>query len=190
MIAKLTGEIVETNATSVVVDVSGVGYRVFVTSDALNSLKKESGAATLHTHLAVRENSQDIYGFTNKDELVFFELLLSVSGIGPKSALAILSLSSVEAIRSAVLKGDTSYLTKVSGIGKKNAEKIVLELSDKLGAIEGVSSESFQGDVDALEALTTLGYSQNEARDALKNVPKEFESTNDRLKEALKSLGK
>lgn len=190
MIRRLTGKIVESGTSFAVVETSGIGYMVFVTADTALSLKKETGDVTLHTHLAVRENSQDLYGFLIKDELVFFELLLSVSGIGPKSALSILSLASVGAISQAVSEGDTSYLTKVSGIGRKNAEKIVLELSDKLGVLESENDTKFSGDVETLEALTSLGYSQSEARDALKEVPKEFVGTNDRLKEALKLLGR
>ncbi|MBL7045928.1 MAG: Holliday junction branch migration protein RuvA [Parcubacteria group bacterium] len=190
MIRRLTGKVIESGISFIVVETGGVGYMVFVTTDTALTLKKKKEEATLHTHLAVRENSQDLYGFLRKDELIFFELLLSVSGIGPKSALSILSLASVEAISQAVLEGDTSYLTKVSGIGRKNAEKIVLELSDKLGVLESNSGTKFSGDVEALEALTSLGYSQSEARDALKEVSAEFVGTNERLKEALKLLGR
>lgn len=182
--------VVESGISFVTIDVSGVGYRAFVTTDAAITLKKETSEVVLYTHMAVRENSQDLYGFLDKKELTFFELLLSVSGIGPKSALSILSLASVEAIGQAVAEGDTSYLTKVSGIGRKNAEKIVLELSDKLGVLESGNETRFSGDIETLEALTSLGYSQSEARDALKEVSKEFVGTNDRLKEALKLLGK
>ncbi len=125
----------------------------------------------------------------NTRELEFFEMLINVSGIGPRGALAILGISSIETLRRAISTGDTSYLTKISGIGKKTAEKIVIELRDKM--THGMSEEtgvSLQGELDALEALKSLGYSQNEARDALKKVSPDA-STNAKIKEALKILG-
>src|SRR3989344_5218567 len=113
-------------------------------------------------------------------------MLLGVSGIGPRSALTILGVATIETLRKAIGTGDVSYLTKISGIGKKTAEKIVIELRDKIG--EEKSGSSLQGELDALEALKSLGYSQNEARDALKKVSSEV-NTNAKIKEALKILG-
>ena len=113
----------------------------------------------------MREDVLDLYGFLDHRELEFFEMLISVSGIGPKGALSILGITSIETLRKAISTGDTSYLTKVSGIGKKTAEKIIIELRDKIGEEKGGSS--LQGELDALEALKSLGYSQNEAREAL-----------------------
>jgi holliday junction DNA helicase RuvA len=128
----------------------------------------------------------DLYGFLEMEELGFFEMLIGVSGIGPRSALAILGIASIETLRKAISTGDTAYLTKISGIGRKTAEKIVIELRDKMGA--DISTTSLQGELDALEALKSLGYSQNEARDALKKVPAEA-NINIKIKEALKILG-
>jgi Holliday junction DNA helicase RuvA len=138
----------------------------------------------IHTH--VREDALDLFGFLERKELEFFEMLIGVSGIGPRSALAILGIASIETLRKAIGTGDTSYLTKISGIGRKTAEKIVLELRDKIGEEKGGSS--LQGELDALEALKSLGYSQNEARDALKKVPADT-NTNTKIREALKILG-
>jgi Holliday junction DNA helicase RuvA len=116
-------------------------------------------------------------------------MLINVSGIGPKGALSILGVASIETLRKAISTGDIAYLTKISGIGRKTAEKIVIELRDKVvNESDGKSGNSLQGELDALEALKSLGYSQNEAREALKKVPSET-STNVKIREALKILG-
>ncbi|MDD2935362.1 MAG: Holliday junction branch migration protein RuvA [Candidatus Pacebacteria bacterium] len=188
MISQLTGKISFVTLNYVVLDVSGVGYKVFVSNDTTASLHENSNA-TLWTYLAVRENSMDLYGFTEKQNLDFFEMLLTVSGIGPKSALGILNVASPETLRSAISSGDTSYLTKVSGIGSKSAQKIVLELQDKVGKIEG-GARGVREEVDAVEALKSLGYSAREASDALKKVSKEITDTGGRVREALKILSK
>ena len=191
MISRLTGTVVHSDLKSIVLDVQGVGYKVFVTPDIFTKAKNGSGL-TLWTYLAVRENALDLYGFFSMAELNYFELLLTVSGIGPKTAMGILNAASVQSLQTAIQTGDTSHLTKVSGIGKKVAEKIVLELKDK--AIEvGENPELksiMKNDADALEALKSLGYSPTEAREALKELPKTITKTNDKIKEALKILGK
>ncbi|OGD69544.1 Holliday junction DNA helicase RuvA [Candidatus Campbellbacteria bacterium RIFCSPLOWO2_02_FULL_35_11] len=188
MIMNLTGKIAYIGGNHIVINVSGVGYKVFVSNETIASVK-ENSETTLWTHLAVRENSMDLYGFLEREDLSFFEMLLTVSGIGPKSALGILNVASSEALRSAISSGDTSYLTKVSGIGRKSAEKIVLELRDKIGKIEG-GATVIREEVDVVEALKSLGYSAKEASDALKQVSKEITGTGERVKEALKILSK
>ena len=188
MIGHLRGNVSAVRAGYAIVSAGGVGYKVFGTRELLLTLT-EGRETSVWTHLAVRESILDLYGFSNEEELRLFELLLTVSGIGPKSALAILDIASVETLRSAISAGNASYLTKVSGIGKKTAEKIVLELRDKVGAsIEG-SDAALHGEEEALEAMRALGYSQGEARDALRKVPQEIERSNERLREALRILG-
>ncbi len=190
MIARLEGTISYNTDKYVIIDVSGVGYKVFLSTDAMMSINiGDKHAFWIYT--AVRENSIDLYGFPQIEELSFFELLLDVSGIGPKGALGILSMASVDTLTRAIATGDTGYLTKVSGIGKKTAEKIVIELRDKMKSRMGTdtSNSTLREESDIIEALKSLGYSQNEARDALKNVPEEIESTNAKIKEALKILG-
>jgi Holliday junction DNA helicase RuvA len=131
----------------------------------------------------------DLYGFKDRQELEFFEMLINVSGIGPKGALTILGITSIETLKKAIGTSDTSYLTKISGIGKKTAEKIVIELRDKVASeMSEKEGGSLQGELDALEALKSLGYSQNEARDALKKVSSDAD-TNTKIREALKILG-
>jgi Holliday junction DNA helicase RuvA len=144
------------------------------------------------TYLAVREDALDLYGFTSKKDKEFFELLIGISGIGPKSALNILSLVSAEALETSIRTGSVAHLVKVSGIGKKTAEKIVLELKDKLGSIAGGAgfTAGMSSDVDAIEALKALGYDADEAREAMKKVGRDVLDIGAKVKAALKELGK
>lgn len=192
MISRLTGTLAHIDPRYIVLDVQGVGYKVFTTVDIMSKLGKEKEDITLWTYLAVRETALDLYGFTSLSELDFFELLITISGIGPKTALGILNSASVQALETAIQTGDTSHITKISGIGKKVAEKIVMELKDKIDKVSHSeeSKSAMKTDTDALEALKSLGYSQNEARDALKEVPKSVVKTNEKVREALKILGK
>jgi len=191
MIAKLTGTIGHIGEKFVILETNGVGYKVFITIDLLAQIvTKGIKEMSLFTHMAVRENSMDLFGFKDADELAFFEMLIDISGIGPRSALTIISVAPIETLKRAIGSGDTSYLTKISGIGRKTAEKMVIELRDKLSAL-GHKSESGEHkiELDALEALKSLGYSQNEARDALKDVDISVVGASARIKEALKILG-
>lgn len=189
MIAQLTGTALHKMTDSVILDVNGVGYKVHTSLDTLTSLN-EGSEVSLWTYLAVRENALDLYGFQSEEELNFFELLLGISGIGPKSALGVLSVAPVETLRSAVASGDTTYLTKVSGIGSKTAQKIVLELKDKIGALESESGGAArQEESDAIDALKALGYSHSEARNALKKLDESITGTQERIRAALKILG-
>jgi holliday junction DNA helicase RuvA len=188
MIGHLEGDVRAIRPTYCILSASGVGYKVFCTKETLATLTLGSRAG-LWTHLAVRESILDLYGFKEEEEMRFFDMLLTVSGIGPKSALAILDIAAVETLRSAISGGNAGYLTKVSGIGKKTAEKIVLELRDKVGLGTEEGARSLTGDEGALEAMRALGYSQGEAREALRKVPTSVEGVNDRLREALRILG-
>jgi Holliday junction DNA helicase RuvA len=186
MIGSVRGKIALKTDKFVILETAGVGYKISVSTDTLSKLSKTSEEAFLWTHTHVREDSLDLYGFLTTEELTFFEMLLNVSGIGPRSALAILGIATIETLKRAIGSGDTAYLTKISGIGKKTAEKIIIELRDKMG--ESKLGSSMQGELDALEALKSLGYSQNEARDALKQVGGDTD-TNTKIREALKILG-
>ena len=184
MIGYLKGTIIHQDTKSVVLDVSGVGYKIYTNTGSVGKDK----TAEFWTYLAVRENAMDLYGFKTKEELSFFELMVnSVSGIGPKSAMAIMTVATLSNLRHAIVTGETSHLTKVSGIGKKNAEKIVLELKDKLEGLSTDMSQSVSGDVDALEALKSLGYGEREIREALKKVI-DSKDTGEKIKKALKLL--
>ena len=186
MIGSIRGKIALKTDKFLIVETAGVGYKINVGPDTLSKVKKIGDEVSFWIHTHVREDSLDLYGFLDRQELEFFEMLLNVSGIGPRSALAILGIASIETLRKAISTGDTAYLTKISGIGRKTAEKIVIELRDKIGEEKG--GTSLQGELDALEALKSLGYSQSEAREALKKVSPEA-NTNTKIREALKILG-
>lgn len=190
MISKLNGNIDYVSEKFLIINVNGVGYKVSAISDVLSTAKTDN-EISLWIYTAVRENAIELYGFRNINELSFFELLLDVSGIGPRSALGILGIAPIETLRRAIATGDTTYLNKVSGIGKKTAEKIIVELRDKFSAYkeDGLSEWQIRDEEDVLEALRSLGYSQNEARDALKKISNETKGANARIKEALRLLG-
>jgi holliday junction DNA helicase RuvA len=192
MISTITGVVSEKISGSLIIEVSGIGYRVNVSPDAfLKTEEKEK--ISLFTYLAVRENALELFGFLRKEELVFFELLISVSGIGPKGALKVLSQATPSQLKSALVTGDHSILTKVSGIGEKTAERIILELKNKIGGVsslEDFEKKASSSDIETMEALVSLGYSQVEAREALKKTGTKTKNINERIKKALKFLGK
>lgn len=188
MIASIKGVVINIDNKSVVLEVNDIGYKIFVTADTLHALKLNS-TQQFFTYLAVRENAMDLYGFTNLKEREIFELLISVSGIGPKGAVNILSAVTADTLLNAIKTGSTSHLTKVSGIGKKTAEKIVLELKDKLNNFDSSEfTSTLSSDADAIEALKMLGYNTEEARESLKKINKEIEDTGEKIKAALKIL--
>src|SRR3989344_4356753 len=188
MFGHLEGKILDIKPTKAILAVGGIGFVVHSTLNCLQKLKSGENAR-FWTHTAVRENSIDLYGFDNEEELRVFELRLTVSGVGPKSALAILGVAGVKTIEDAVEKGDTSMLTKVSGIGKKTAERIVIELNGKLIA-RNENRVGVNEDMDVYDALHSLGYREKEIRDAIRSLPSDIMGANERIKYALKSLGK
>ncbi len=187
MIGYLEGVVRARRGTGIVVLVNGVGYKVALTKETFSRFPLES-AVSLFIYTAVREDALDLFGFETEEALRFFELLLTVSGIGPKSALAVLDMAPTETLRGAIAGGNAAYLTSVSGIGKKTAEKIVLELRDKVGA-PASDTGVIRDDEEALEALKALGYSLSEARDALRHVPDHVKKSSDKLRAALQILG-
>lgn len=184
MLGSLRGTVAGHIRGTVVVEVGGVGYRVHVTADTLTTLH-EGDAVHLWTHLAVRENSEDLYGFTSKEGLVWFELLLTVSGVGPKSALAIVNAVDTDELKNAIARGDAQSLSGAHGIGKKTAEKIVLELREKVGVMEPKSGVR-ASESDVVDALMGLGYSQKEAREAARAIPETAATTEEKIREAIK----
>lgn len=170
--------------TIIVATEAGIGYRVFVMTDVLAKVQ-EGDRISLWTHLAVREKAHDLYGFETKEELHWFELLLTVSGIGPRSALAVMNSADPKTLSAAIGAQDAAILSQAVGIGKKTAEKIVLELKEKVEPQEGdAGAPGHDGEI--VEALVSLGYSAKEARDAAKAVPRELETTEERIREAIR----
>ena len=189
MIGRLHGKLLEKNPPQILIDVSGVGYEVDVPMSTFCNLPEVGGELTLHTHFVVREDAQLLYGFATLAERAVFRALIKISGVGPKIALALLSGITVDQLKDAVDRGETGLLTKVPGIGKKTAERLVLELKDKLAgtgaATAAVPTSGARSDVAA--ALIALGYSEREAAAATKKLPEDC-TVNDGLRLALKSL--
>jgi len=189
MISYLSGNIIFFNDRSVILNVGGVGYKIFTTQENTRRAQKKVGEMSFHTHLAVRENALDLYGFTERSELDFFELLITVSGIGPKTGLGIMNIAPVEVILTAISKNDAGYLTKTSGVGTKNAQKIVMELKGKTDGFSFSKEDPTPEETDAVDALQSLGYSLKESREALKNISK-TKTPSEQIREALHILGK
>jgi Holliday junction DNA helicase RuvA len=190
MIAHVSGVVAEKFGSSVIVDVHGVGYEVAVAAgDYERALLNEP--VKFHTYHHIREQSQELFGFTSLAAKKLFEMLITVQGVGPKAALAILSLGDSELVRNAIANGDSVFITKASGVGKRIAERVVVDLTDKVGLAlrSDVSpvgvSHAIQHTDEALEALMALGYNLNDATRALENVPMDL-STADRVTTALK----
>lgn len=174
---------------TILVDVSGVGYSVRVSAASAMSFGAEGSPLSLYIHTAVREDALDLYGFPTEEALAFFKQLMSVSGIGPKTALGILNVAEVPVLKRAIAGGDASVLTRVYGLGKKSAERIVVELRDKM-AREGIAGEAGgSDDGEVLEALESIGYRLEESRSALKQVDPALSGVRERLAAALKVLG-
>ena len=192
MIGKLTGVFAGTTPEgSALVDVHGVGYTVRTPLLTLETLKDTLEGVSLYIHTAVRDDAIDLYGFTTEEELAFFKQLMSVSGIGPKSALGIMSVADVSSLKRSIAQGDSPTLIKVYGIGKKNSERLVVELRDKikLEIPEPGSPRRADDDGDVLEALMALGYRADESRKILKEIPPDIKGTRERIAAALRHLG-
>ncbi len=190
MIAHVEGKIVEKFAGSVIVDVHGVGYEVQVSLSDFESTQLDS-QTKFYTYHHVREQAEDLFGFSSLAAKKLFELLITVQGIGPKAALAILSLGNAEQVRNAIANSDVSYITKASGVGKKSAERVAVDLSDKVGVpthyVTGVSIQTeLNTNDEALDALIALGYTLAEANTALADVDPSA-PTGERVKQALKA---
>lgn len=188
MIARLRGTIVHKDFDRVLVDVGGIGYEVIIPSRAHADLPPVGSEAVLHTHTYVREDQLALFGFTTADQRDVFRILIGVSGIGPKVGIAILATLDVNSLRRAVLTDDVDTLTTVPGIGKRSAQKILLELKPKMDLpdLETLSPTSVLGDVR--DALAGLGYQPAEIRDVVADLP-DSESVESLLKAALQRLG-
>lgn len=188
MIASLEGEVISVYEDSLVIGVGGVGLQVYV-PNALRAQSRPGERLFLHTFLVVRQDALVLYGFEREEERSFFNLLLGVNGVGPRSALAILSALSVDAIRRAVLSEQADVFNRVPGIGKKTGQKILLHLQGKVGAgAEGIPGISALIDADAevMDALTGLGYSIVEAQAAIQSIPRDAaKDVEERLRLAL-----
>lgn len=192
MIGYIEGVVIENSDRGVVLlTKSGVGYLVAINRVTQERARVDSELA-LWIHTVVREDALDLYGFHTDEELKLFKLLTTVSGIGPKSALNILSLADLQTIIHAIQSGDAGYLTKVSGVGKKSAEKIVIELRDKLEgfAFAATAAGNTSVESEVVDALEALGYDPRRTREIVRELTREFETTQDIIRAALQRLGK
>lgn len=189
MISYLTGTIKDVHPPKAVVVVNGVGYEVQCTERECAKLKPEKDVE-LYTHHYLREDSAELYGFSDKAERDMFKILIGISGVGPKGALNILNAAPLNILQRGIAEGDPSVLTKVSGIGGKIAQKVIVELQDKFGESWTELGGDIRGEGDVVEALQSLGYSRAQAQDVLKKLPGEVQGTENRVKEALKLLGR
>ncbi|MBE7038220.1 MAG: Holliday junction branch migration protein RuvA [Ruminococcaceae bacterium] len=200
MFSYLTGYLKEKSQTFVVIDVSGVGFKVYTSLTSLNDVmtKTENDRVTFYTYLYIKEGIMDLYGFSTKEELTMFELLISVSGVGAKGAVAILSTATPQKLAVSVVTNDVAAIKKASGIGPKTAQRVILELKDKVksedlanqeGSIETEEIINLSGGKnEAVSALIVLGYTKFEAEKAVSKVDSSITNVEDIIKAALKAL--
>ena len=191
MIYRVSGKLVLIADRFVVIETGGIGFKVHISARTLAGLGAPGVDITFFTHMHVREDGMDLFGFLSEAELVFFELLISISGVGPRSALSILDVASLEELSAAIKEGRPDLLSRASGIGKKTAERIIIELKTKVQSVKaGIVVEKMEVDEDLIEALANLGYRRDDARSALSKVGTDVQGINDRLRATLSILGK
>ncbi len=192
MIASLRGKVESLGSDWAIINVGGIGFQVYMPTSTLSTLGTIGEEVKLHTHLYLREDNATLYGFTSAEELGLFQTLISVSGLGPKLAVAMLSAMGVEKLTMAIATGSTDLLAEVPGIGKKMAHRLILELKEKIGAgwLGVPAAELAQENADVLAALTSLGYSVSEATRAVASLPPDTElSLEEKIKLALQYFG-
>ena len=191
MIAYLKGKIIHKGSGIIILENNKIGYKVFLGEEFFNSISLDE-EREIFIYQQIKEDANDLYGFRNFSDLELFELLISVSGVGPKSALGILNLAGGADIKEAILSGDSASLTKVSGIGKKTAERIVVELKNKLDLFPATEKQIALDDSDSevFDALVSLGYADTDIRQALKQLPADTAGVEAKIKSALKFLRK
>ena len=191
MIGFLSGEVVARDDPHIVIDVSGVGYKVIVSNGVLSSIGKNT-KVKLFVYTHVREDAISLFGFLDSLDLKLFENLISVSGIGPKTAMNIFSIGTRDMISQAIITSDVSFFSGVPRLGKKNAQKIIIELKSKLGSIEDLDLSKIDNkeNSEVIAALKSFGFTSREALEALKNIKGEGKSTEEKIRLALKELGK
>lgn len=190
MIATLKGKITEKTLDMVVVECDSIGYGLFVPFEDFGALE-EGQETKLYIYEHIRENAHDLFGFRNVQSKLLFEQLLSVNGVGPKMALSILSIANLQTVRQAIASGDTKFISQAVGVGKRVAERVVVDLKDKVGLVSdenaiGFLTTSADPNDEALQGLVALGYSVADAAEALKTVDKKLPAA-DRIKHALKA---
>jgi Holliday junction DNA helicase RuvA len=187
MLSYLKGKIIRRGGNFVILNNADIGYKIFVGEGAAADLAS-ANEAEFWLYQNIREDANELYGFSNYEKLEMFELLLNVNGIGPKSAMGIMTMINAEELKEAIATGDLAMLTKVSGIGKKTAERIVLDLRDKVGFLAPVEGSTSAARGDEIDALMALGYSLQQSREALGKIDKSITDSGQRIREALRTI--
>ena len=190
MIGYLDGVVVLRNDPQIIVSVSGVGYNVLVPDTVLRNVGGVGEKVQLYIHTHVREDALELYGFLHAEELKLFERLISVSGVGPKTALGVFSAGTHSEIVDAIVKGDTSFFLVVPRLGKKNAQKLIIELKSKLGSVGELDLSSAGESDEVIIALQGFGFKTSEVRSALKEIRGKGKTPEEKIRLALKYLGK
>ncbi len=191
MLYHIIGKVAAKSDRFAVVDAGGLGLKILMSEGTRAALPAVGHEVKVFSHLHMREDGLELYGFLSEQELSFFELLISVSGVGPKSALAILDVAKLDELSAAIKEGRPDLLTRASGIGRKTGERIIVELRTKVqSAKSGLVVEKMESDADILEALVNLGYRRDDARAALARIDPKTHGTEDRLRAALAALAK
>ncbi|MBI3384850.1 Holliday junction branch migration protein RuvA [Candidatus Gottesmanbacteria bacterium] len=190
MIGALKGPVQITGSNTILLFAGAVGYKVFVNSKLIESITKNKDDILLYTHTHVAENILELYGFKSREELALFELLIDVSGVGPKTALAILERGEKE-IREAIIASDVAFFTTIPRIGNKNAQRIIIDLKSKIGSLSDLdlTGKSQGQTAEVIEALTAMGFKRFEVNDIINKLPKDLVTTEAKIKAALKMLG-
>ena len=193
MIGYLEGEIIKKYDRRCILRCGALGYRVFIGNNALSKIGENNESAKIFTYPYLRENTQELYGFLSPEELELFEMLITVSGVGPKSALLLTDEVPFDVLVASIARGEENILRRVPGVGQKIAQKIIIELKKNILALYNPSSgvsANLTEDSDILEALKNLGYSAYQAREALRQIPRDITVVERRIEEALKLLAK
>lgn len=192
MIAYLKGQVIKKTEKDIILLVNNIGYEIYLPEKFLSDINSNQDLELFVYHKQ-REDAQELYGFSSYEEREFFKQLLTVSGVGPKSAISVLSIASVSDLRTAIVSGNSDMFKRVSGIGSKTAERIIIDLKNKLGSVNfSISSSDVSGnqDLDVFEALSVLGFQDNDIRSVYNQIPKDLEKSSEKIKYALKLLKK
>jgi len=192
MIAYLKGQVIKKTEKDIILLVNNIGYEIYLPEKFLSNINSNQDLE-LFVYQKQREDAQELYGFSNYEEREFFKQLLTVSGVGPKSAISVLSIANVGDLRTAIVSGNSDMFKKVSGIGSKTAERIIIDLKNKLGSVNFSTSSSDlidNQDLDVFEALSALGFQDGDIRSIYNQIPKDLEKSSEKIKYALKLLKK
>ena len=191
MIYSISGKLTAKKQNFAVAEANGIGFKIFIGLRTLRQLPKIGEKASFFCYTSVKQDGIELYGFLTEKELEIFELLLSADGVGPKAGMKILDIAKIDSLLAAIKQGRSDLLTKAAGIGDKKAQRIVLELKDKIKHYKSDEEVALmETDADIEKALRNLGYKQAEIREAVKNIPQKVKKIEDRLKAALKNLSR